>query len=152
MNQVIKAIKLINKDLEKHRNDEFDTRYDEQKEQSTISLSQTIEVPSEFYKSRLVNNMKSYTTDYRFRSTRFNKIHSNISIIERMLFEENRSIKYVAKWLRIPAKTIISTLRAYFKALIRDMKKKNQKQQSKCKRRIGAKHQIDSFIKSRAGR
>ena len=73
-------------------------------------------MPSEFYYSRLVDNMKPSNFDCRFRSTKLNEIHANLSIIERMLFEENKSIKYVAKWLRIPAKSIMSTLRTYFKA------------------------------------
>ena len=152
MNQVIKASKLIDIELDKCSNSQFDTRHEEQKEQLTTSLDQTIEVPSEFYYSRIVDNMKPRNTGCAFRSTRLKQIHANLSIIERMLFEDNRSMKYVAKWLRIPAKDIIGTLRQYFEALIRSKKLNDQKQQIKYKRMLIAKDQIASFIRSRAGR
>ena len=152
MSQVIKAIKLIDIELEKNSKGQLNDKYDEWKQQDIISSSLTIEVPSEFYYSRLVDNMKPSNFDCRFRSTKLNEIHSNLSIIERMLFEENKSIKYVAKWLRIPAKSIMSILRTYFKALKRNKNRNNQKQQFKYQRMLAAKTQIDSFIKSRAGR
>ena len=151
MGRVIKAIKLLNKELEKSSKSEFDAQSEEKKEKVIISLDQTIEVPSEFYYSRMVDNIRSIKVDYRFRSTKLNEIHSNISIIDRMLVEENRSLKYVAKWLRIPAKNIISTLRTYYKTLKRS-KNIYDKQQIKHKRILAAKDKIDSFMRSRAGR
>ena len=62
MAQVIKAIKLIDKELEKHSKSQFDTMSEEQKEQFTINWSKTIDVPSDFYYSRLVDNIKQYNT------------------------------------------------------------------------------------------
>ena len=108
-------------------------------------------MPSEFYNSRLVDNMELSSIDCRFRSTKLNEIHSNLSIIEYMLFEENRNIKYVAKWFRIPVRRFMNTLRTYFKVFIRK-KLNNKKHEAKYKRMLTAKHQIDSFIRSRSGR
>ena len=62
MAQVIKAIKLIDKELEKHSKSQFDTMSEEQKEQFTINWSKTIDVPSDFYYSRLVDNIKQHNT------------------------------------------------------------------------------------------
>ena len=62
MAQVIKAIKLIDKELEKHSKSQFDTMSEEQKEQFTINWSKTIDVPSDFYYSRLVDNIKQRNT------------------------------------------------------------------------------------------
>ena len=152
MSQVIKAIRLIDKELEKFRKSEFDSKSEEEKDQPTSSLDQTIEVPSEFYYSRVVDKITTFKADYRFRSTRLHEIHSNLSIIERMLVEENKSIKYVAKWLRIPAKNIISTLRTYYKTIKTSKNINHDKQQMKYQRMLAAKDQIDSFIRSRAGR
>ena len=151
MNQVIKAIKLIDKDLDKYNKHQLDTEYEEQKEEPKSSLEQVIDVPTEFYYSRVVDSIRSNKTYFRSKSAKINQIHSNLGIIERMLFEDNRSIKYVAKWLRIPVKNINRTLRTYFKALVRHKKLSNQNQ-IKYKRMIAAKNQIALFIKSRAGR
>ena len=62
MAQVIKAIKLIDKELEKHSKSQFDTMSEEQKEQFTINWSKTIDVPSDFYYSRLIDNIKQHNT------------------------------------------------------------------------------------------
>ena len=62
MAQVIKAIKLIDKELEKHSKSQFDTMSEEQKEQFTINWSKTIDVPSDFYYSRLVDNIQQRNT------------------------------------------------------------------------------------------
>ena len=62
MTQVIKAIKLIDKELEKHSKSQFDTKSEEQKGQFPINSSKTIDVPSDFYYSRLVDNIKQRNT------------------------------------------------------------------------------------------
>ena len=41
------------------------------------------------------------------------KIENNIEIIKKMIYEENKDIDYVSKWLRIPIKKFILCMNRY---------------------------------------
>ena len=43
------------------------------------------------------------------------KIENKIEIIQRMIYEENKDIDYVSKWLRIPIKKFILCMNRYNK-------------------------------------
>ena len=42
-----------------------------------------------------------------------NKIDKNIDLINKMLYEENKDITYISRWMRIPAKVFIKAMNRY---------------------------------------
>ena len=69
---------------------------------------QEVMIPHDMYTIKVLVNIDESIVSIHFRCNRMKKIESNIDIISKMLFEENKDIRYVSKWIRMPVKLFIT--------------------------------------------
>ena len=96
----------------------------------TDNLSkEDILVPFDFYSNKVLDDIDVLIINSNFRSNQMRKIENNIEIIQKMIYEENKDIDYVSKWLRIPIKKFILCMNRYNKWInnrSKDVKTKNK--------------------------
>ena len=63
--------------------------------------------------TKVLEDVGLLMTPTSFKSRNMKKIYSNIEIMNKMIFENHRDVDYVAKWLRIPSKVFIRSMRKY---------------------------------------
>ena len=96
----------------------------------TDSLSkEDVLVLFDFYSSKVLDDIDVLIINSNFRSNQMTKIENNIEIIQKMIYEENKDIDYISKWLRIPIKKFIRCMSRYKKWAenrSKDVQAKNQ--------------------------
>ena len=77
--------------------------------------NEEILMPFDVYTSKVQKNISLLISNTKFRSKYMQKIDKNIDIINKLLYTENRSTEFVAKWMRIPHKIFIKSIKSYLK-------------------------------------
>ena len=95
---------------------------------------ENILVPLDFYTSKVVDNIDTIINNSNFRSKYMKKIDINIKIIHKMIYEEDKDIDFVSKWLRIPIKKFISYMNRYNRWINNKSNDTNEKIKTKIER------------------
>ena len=52
---------------------------------------------------------------FKFRNIYMNKIDKNIDLISKMLYEDNKDITYISRWMRMSAKVFIKVMNRWLR-------------------------------------
>ena len=112
-----RAIQILARNINRYYKDKKENIENNQEEiKLTDNLSkEDVLVPFDFYSSKVLDDIDALIINSNFRSNQMNKIENNIEIIKKMIYEENKDIDYVSKWLRIPIKKFILCMNRYNK-------------------------------------
>ena len=112
-----RAIKILARNINRYYKDKkenIENNPEEIKLTDSLSIEDVL-VPFDFYSSKVLDDIDVLIINSNFRSNQMCKIENNIEIIQRMIYEENKDIDYVSKWLRIPIKKFILCMNRYNK-------------------------------------
>ena len=112
-----RAIKILARNINryyKNKKENIENNPEEIKLTDNLSIEDVL-VPFDFYSSKVLDDIDVLIINSNFRSNQMSKIENNIEIIQRMIYEENKDIDYVSKWLRIPIKKFILCMNRYNK-------------------------------------
>ena len=110
-------------------------------------------IPASIYINSSHNDVLINTWKHSFRNSWMKRLHNNIDIIKKMLFEDNRSVVYVSKWIRIAYPVFIRSLRKYLEWESSNKKIKNEQIIfQEAKRMSNIKFLIQMYIASHQGR
>ena len=87
-------------------------------DQSKHRITEVI-MPLEYYISRFQHNISLNIRNCQFRSIKMKRFTENFDIISRLFIDEDKSIEYVAKWMRMSNKTLEKWITTYFRAAFR---------------------------------
>ena len=112
-----RAIKILARNINRYYKDKKENIENNPEEiKLTDNLSkEDILVPFDFYSSKVLDDIDVLIINSNFKSNQMSKIENNIEIIQRMIYEENKDIDYVSKWLRILIKKFILCMNRYNK-------------------------------------
>ena len=112
-----RAILILARNINRYYKDKKENIENNQEEiKLTDNLSkEDVLVPFDFYSSKVLDDIDFFIINSNFRSNQMSKIENNIEIIQKMIYEENKDIDYVSKWLRIPIKKFILCMNRYNK-------------------------------------
>ena len=127
-----RAIKILTRNINRYYKDKKENIENNPEEiKLTDNLSkEDVLVQFDFYSSKVLDDIDVLIINSNFRSNQMSKIENNIEIIQRMIYEENKDIDYVSKWLRIPIKKFILCMNRYNKWInnrSKDVKTKNNR-------------------------
>ena len=106
---------MLNNIIKRFYSDKDDQRnnikYDN--EIKSKNFSHEVIIPFDIYTSKFQDDINLFMTTSKFRSIYMNKIDKNIDLINKMLYEENKDITYISRWMRIPVKVFIKAMNRY---------------------------------------
>ena len=126
-----RAIRILARNINRYYKDKKENIENNPEEiKLTDNLSkEDVLVPFDFYSSKVLDDIDVLIINSNFRSNQMSKIENNIEIIQKMIYEENKDIDYVSKWLRIPIKKFILCMNRYNKLInirSKDVQTKNK--------------------------
>ena len=72
-------------------------------------------MPFDVYTSKVEQNIDLLIRSVKFRNKYMLRIDKNIDVINKLLYEENKEVKFIAKWMRIPLKIFVRSMKSYIK-------------------------------------
>ena len=113
---VKRALKLLNKSYHYFAgNKEKVKKHKEDKEQEKSKESQEVLMPFDVYTSKVQQNIDLLIRPAKFRNKYMLRIDKNIDVINKLLYEENKEVQFIAKWMRIPLKIFVRSMKSYTK-------------------------------------
>ena len=70
-------------------------------------------IPFDILTNKFQDDINLLMTTSKFRSIYMNKIDKKIDLMNKMLYEENKDITYISRWMRIPAKVFTKAKNRY---------------------------------------
>ena len=114
-NIIKKAIKILSLEIDKYfkaNKQKLEFR-NSSKEKDEKWVENFATIPASVYYDISNNDILIQCYKNPFRSNYTKRFHNNVDIIKKMLFEENKSINYVAKWIRIAYPIFLRLIRKY---------------------------------------
>ena len=114
-NIIKKAIKILSLKIDKYfktNKQKLEFR-NSSKEKDEKWVENFATIPASVYYDISNNDILIQCYKNLFRSNYAKRFHNNVDIIKKMLFEENKSINYVAKWIRIAYPIFLRLIRKY---------------------------------------
>ena len=106
---VRRVTKILNNTIKRFYSDKDDQinniKYDN--EIKSKNSRHEVIIPFDIFTSKFQDDINLLMTTSKFRSIYTNKIDKNIDLINKMLYEENKDITYISRWIRIAAKLFI---------------------------------------------
>ena len=65
-------------------------------------------MPFDLYTSKVLEDIDLLMIPVQFRNRYMKKIDNNIDFINKLIYEEKRDLVFIAKWLRMPLKFLLS--------------------------------------------
>ena len=113
---VKRALKLLNKSYHYFtENKEKAKKHKEDKEQENSKESHEVLMQFDVYTSKVQQNIDLLIRPVKFRNKYMLRIDKNIDVINKLLYEENKEVKFIAKWMRIPLKIFVKSMKSYTK-------------------------------------
>ena len=133
-----RAIQILARNINRYYKDkkEIIENYPEEIKLTDNLSKEDVLVPFDFYSSKVFDDIDVLIINSNFKNNQMSKIENNIEIIQKMIYEENKDIDYVSKWLRIPIKKFILCMKRYNKWInnrSKDVQTKNNKKLKECK-------------------
>ena len=133
ISKTVKALKILDQDLNrtKARSTKLFDKVQEEKQNQITKPCKVAEEVALFLNIRDQLSIQS-TDSTKSASRNFNKFMDNFSIIKRLYEEENQSLSYIARWMRMSELNLEHWIHRYYKQLARqseDSKKKEQRKQ-----------------------
>ena len=72
-------------------------------------------MPFDVYTSKVQQNIDLLIRPVKFRSKYMRRIDKNIDVINKLFYEENKEVQFIAKWMRIPLKIFVRSMKSYTK-------------------------------------
>ena len=113
MSKIKQIIGLLNNEIIKHYSNSDSDCFESSNsnEEENKEDREHIEIPYEYYITKVLNNIQPKAKRSLFKSTNMKRLHNNFSIIIRLLCEESKSPEYVAKWLHMSPSTFIKCIK-----------------------------------------
>ena len=133
ISKTVKALKILDQDLNrtKARSTKLFDKVQEEKKNQITKPCKVAEEVALFLSIRDQLSIQSIDST-KSASRSFNKFMDNFSIIKRLYEEENQSLSYIARWMRMSECNLEHWIHRYYKQLARqseDSKKKEQREQ-----------------------
>ena len=104
------------------------------------------------YTSKVQENIDLFINKQTFRNRYMQKIENNIDIINKLLYDDNKSIMFVAKWMRIPFRIFVKHLKQYLRWIDANSIESNAKTNNKIERIKNIKGLIEVYLGINMGR
>ena len=103
-------------------------------------------IPYDLYKSKVQEKFDLFINKQTFRNRYMRKIENNIDIINKLLYDDNKSIMFVAKWMRIPFRIFVKHLKQYLRWIYANSIESNVKTNNKIERIKNLKELIEVYF------
>ena len=103
-------------------------------------------MPFDVYTSKIQENIDLLYNPTVFRNKYLVKIDKNIDIINKMLYDDNKNIQFVAKWMRIHSKIFIKSMNSYRNWVIHKSVQLKIKKDNRVKRLLNIKGLIQIYL------
>ena len=74
-------------------------------------------MPFDVYTRKVQQNIDLLIRPVKFRSKYMLRIDKNIDVINKLLFEENKEVQFIAKWMKISLKIFVRSMKSYTKLI-----------------------------------
>ena len=113
---VKRALKLLNKSYHYFtENKEKAKKHKEDKKQENSKDSHEVLMQFDVYTSKVQQNIDLLIRPVKFRNKYMLRIDKNIDVINKLLYEEKKEVQFIAKWMRIPLKIFVRSMKSYTK-------------------------------------
>ena len=109
-------------------------------------------IPYDLYTSKVQENIELFINKQYFRNRYIQKIENNIDIINKLLYDDNESIMFVAKWMRISFRIFVKHLKQYLRWIYANSIESNAKTNNKIERIKNIKGLIEVYFGVNKGR
>ena len=144
--KIIKATKLLDEEINRLSNklDRISEVKDEYEDKEHMVMLKNIEDINSLINNQEKSDIKEINV-LKMNSSNFSKVIDNFWIIKRLYEEENKSIEFIARWLRMPKLNLLLWINRYFKHL-RKLDELNIKHKLKEERVNKIKNYIFEFL------
>ena len=104
-------------------------------------------IPYDLYTSKVQENIDLFINKQTFRNRYVQKIENNIDIINKLLYDDNKSFMFVAKWMRIPFRIFVKHLKQYLRWIDANSIESNAKTNNKIERIKNIKGLIEVYFR-----
>ena len=130
--KIVKALKILDQDLNL-TNARSTKLFDKVQEEKQDQITKPCKVAEDALFLNIRDQLSIQSTNSTKSASRnFNKLMDNFSIIKRLYEEENQSLSYISRWIRMSELNLEHWIHRYYKQLARqseDSKKKEQRKQ-----------------------
>ena len=103
-------------------------------------------IPYDLCTSKVQENIDLFINKQTFRNRYMQKIENNIGIINKLLYDDNKSIMFFAKWMRIPFRIFVKHLKQYLRWIDANSIESNVKTNNKIERIKNLKELIEVYF------
>ena len=103
-------------------------------------------IPYDLYTSKVQENIDLFINRQTFRNRYMQKIENNKNMINKLLYDDNKSIMFVAKWMRIPFRIFVKHLKQYLRWIDANSIEFNAKTNNKIERIKNIKGLIEVYF------